>query len=252
MSPALRICVAVASDQPLVTEVIAAALSSKGFRCEVVRWPKAHEDGIHELDESVPCQLDPQVALMLSDFKPVDRIRAAAQLMVQVPAAWVVLAGVPRGPLWGALLEIGSVHVAPASTGLDQVAEILEAVADGEPVTSESERRQLVDSWAAVLTEQHEMRARLATMTPRESEVLQLLYAGTQVRTIARQLDVSEATVRTQVKRVLRKLDVRSQLAAVAALEHVRSADESAEGLDARLTTRWLGRDLAALSRATS
>ena len=228
MCPALPPRVAVASDQPLVTEVVVAALSSKGFECSVLGWPRVHDHVDDEVDEVPSCESHPDVALMISDFNPLSRIRGAALLMGAVPASWVVLAGLPRGPLWGALLELGSVHVAPATTGLDQAAELLEAVAAGKTVMPAAERRELVDAWFAVLTEKDEARARLDTMTPRESEVLHLLYAGTQVRTIARQLDVSEATVRTQVKRVLRKLDVRSQLAAVAALEQTRRAEARA------------------------
>ena len=49
----------------------------------------------------------------------------------------------------------------------------------------------------------------------RESQVLAELVAGRQVRQIAAEGSVSEATVRTQVKSVLSKLGVGSQLAAV-------------------------------------
>ena len=194
----------------------------------MLAWPRVHEHIDDEVHDVPLGESRPDVALMISDFNPLSRIRGAALLMGAVPASWVVLAGLPRGPLWGALLELGSVHVAPATTGLDQTAELLEAVVAGETVMPSRERRELVEAWFAVLTEKDEARARLDTMTPRESEVLHLLYAGTQVRTIARQLDVSEATVRTQVKRVLRKLDVRSQLAAVAALEQTRRAEARA------------------------
>nr|WP_253945550.1 helix-turn-helix transcriptional regulator [Nocardioides sp. zg-DK7169] len=54
-------------------------------------------------------------------------------------------------------------------------------------------------------------------LTRRELTILGLLYAGDNVGRIAAQLGVSEATVRSQVRAVLRKLAVNSQLAAVAA-----------------------------------
>jgi DNA-binding NarL/FixJ family response regulator len=238
MISAWRACVAVASDQPLVADVIAAALSDSGFQTSVLRWPGVDCAAVEEA--SLRRELLPDVALMVSDFDRPARIRSAVQLILEVPGSWVVLTGAPRGPLWGALLDMGSVHVAPATMGLQEVSEILLAVADGRSMIAEPERAELVGAWWTVLDEHEQVIARLATMTPRETEVLQLLYAGSPVRTIAEQLDVAEATVRTQVKRVLRKLDVRSQLAAVAAFEHLHRV-ESVNGSDVA-TTMWLGR----------
>jgi two-component system, NarL family, nitrate/nitrite response regulator NarL len=248
INSAWRARVAVASDQPLVSGVIAAALSGHGFECQVLRWPGGMDCEGVDRDAARPLGRCPDVALMVSDFDRVARIRSALQLIVEVPASWVVLTGVPRGPLWGALLEMGSLHVAPATTTLDEVTDILVEVSEGRAVTSEGARDELVGAWWTVLSEHEQLVARLATMTPRETEVLKLLYSGSPVRTIAKQLDVAEATVRTQVKRVLRKLDVSSQLAAVAAFEHIRRAEGSASGSDV-VTSMWLGRQRPALSR---
>jgi two-component system response regulator FixJ len=56
---------------------------------------------------------------------------------------------------------------------------------------------------------------RLDLLTPRERQVLGALIDGRTVRTISQDSVVSEATVRTQVKSILNKLEVSSQLAAV-------------------------------------
>lgn len=53
-------------------------------------------------------------------------------------------------------------------------------------------------------------------LTPRESEVLQLLAAGRHVHDIARDLGLSTFTTRDYVKSILKKLGARSQLEAVA------------------------------------
>ena len=53
-------------------------------------------------------------------------------------------------------------------------------------------------------------------LTPREREVLDLLAEGRQTRDIARELAVSGETVRSHVRAILRKLDVRTRAAAVA------------------------------------
>jgi RNA polymerase sigma factor (sigma-70 family) len=88
----------------------------------------------------------------------------------------------------------------------------------------EDEQHELTAAWHTLQAEQEDLAARVASMSPRETQVLEFLYAGTPVREIAELLEVSEATVRSQVKQVLRKLDVRSQLAAVAAFESAQHA----------------------------
>lgn len=53
-------------------------------------------------------------------------------------------------------------------------------------------------------------------LTARQVEVLQCLASGTNVRSIARQLGISETTARNHVAGILRRLDCHSQLEAVA------------------------------------
>jgi DNA-binding NarL/FixJ family response regulator len=53
-------------------------------------------------------------------------------------------------------------------------------------------------------------------LSPRESEVLGMLAAGTHAAAIARQLGISVHTVRGHVKKILSKLGCHSQLEAVA------------------------------------
>ena len=86
---------------------------------------------------------------------------------------------------------------------------------DGFPVMDRVAREELIAEWHQNRVENHEARRRLEDLTPREREVLRQLMQGHQVREIARLNVVSEATVRTQVKSILAKLEVSSQLAAV-------------------------------------
>lgn len=52
---------------------------------------------------------------------------------------------------------------------------------------------------------------RLASLSPREEEVLRHLMEGYRVKTIARKLLISQHTVRNHLKKIFAKLDVRSQ-----------------------------------------
>jgi DNA-binding NarL/FixJ family response regulator len=56
----------------------------------------------------------------------------------------------------------------------------------------------------------------LASLTPREKEILTLMIDGIDNRAVAERLHISYATVRTHVRSILGKLNARSQLDAVA------------------------------------
>jgi two-component system nitrate/nitrite response regulator NarL len=66
-------------------------------------------------------------------------------------------------------------------------------------------------------------------LTPRETEILGLLAEGQSNKVIARNLGISDGTVKLHVKAILRKLDVHSRVeAAVMAVEHGLRAKKSA------------------------
>ena len=58
-------------------------------------------------------------------------------------------------------------------------------------------------------------------LTPRETEILFLLAEGQSNKVIARNLDISDGTVKLHVKAILRKLNIHSRVeAAVMAVQH--------------------------------
>lgn len=71
-----------------------------------------------------------------------------------------------------------------------------------------------------------------ATLTPRETEVMLLLTEGRSNAEIARKLSVSEATVRTHVHHVLRKLGVGTRAQAVAMAYESQLIGEMSRKLD--------------------
>lgn len=220
---------AVASDQALIAESVRAALSGRGYDALVLRWPSTRVEppSRRAARRARPStrrrsRRQPDVVLVLSDLDRPDRISAAQLLISHLGAPCLVLAGAERGPLWGAVLDSGASLVLPTSTSLDEVTELLPEVADGTRVTGARRRRELVRAWRDYAEEQERLTVRLSSLTNREAEVLRLLYAGETVRTIVATSQVTEATVRSQVRAILRKLDVKSQVAAVAAYERVR------------------------------
>ncbi|GAB7006821.1 hypothetical protein JCM18899A_42940 [Nocardioides sp. AN3] len=224
-----RLRVLVASDQALIAEAVRAALASRGHDALVVRWPGEARSGEPRPGESRaqgPRQIPRkdaalEVGLLLSDVDRWSRIRTAMLVVERIRVPWVALTTSERGPAWGALLSAGARLVLPGTTRLDRISELLSAVAQEQLATPADERVELEAAWSEMRAHHDAVAERFARLSPREREVLRLMYTGSSVAQIAEMLEVSPATVRSQVKSVLRKLDVNSQLAAVAVFDDV-------------------------------
>lgn len=87
-------------------------------------------------------------------------------------------------------------------------------VRDGDALLSPTITRRLIERFApsdAAKT----LHRDLATLTPRELEILQHLSRGLSNAELAAQLHLSEATVKTHVTRILTKLDLRDRAQAI-------------------------------------
>ena len=91
----------------------------------------------------------------------------------------------------------------------------MERILDGLPVMTAEESKALLEAWVQQRAGSEQVWARFDRLTMRESQVLGPLMQGHAVREVARQGNTAETTVRTQVKAILAKLEVSSQLAAV-------------------------------------
>jgi len=126
----------------------------------------------------------------------------------------------------GECLEMGATDfVIKSEPFATLLAAISEAAAGGTRLRS-SQRERLLDEARRVRRAEHDNRAILEQLTARERCVLAALMEGKQAETIAADGGVSEATVRSQIRGVLTKLGVGSQLAAVATAHRVGWREE--------------------------
>jgi DNA-binding NarL/FixJ family response regulator len=204
-----RCHVAVTSDQSLIADSVGAALAGLDLVVSRPEWP--WHGRTPSLAETV------HVGVMLSELHPVARLTEAQHLARSVPVPWILLTDTRRGPVWGAMLEAGAVAVLPSTCSLDQLRAAVARVAAGEPIMDRQLATQLREAWRSVDSDGMGAMDRIRMLTPRETLVLGLLHDGEAVRQIAERLGVTQATVRTQVRGILRKLEVGNQLAAVAA-----------------------------------
>jgi two-component system nitrate/nitrite response regulator NarL len=116
---------------------------------------------------------------------------------------------------WGRCLHLGARAVVGKSGSLDAMVAVVRRLAQGLPAMPRAEREALMETWRRERAGSDGTRERFARLTRRERQVLGDLLAGLAVHDIAALDVVSEATVRTQVKSILAKLEVSSQLAAV-------------------------------------
>ena len=219
--------VAVASDQSLVAESVHRALRERGHATVVLRWPPTEaqrpDPPVQQAGRGPRAALPPpDVAVLLSELDRRATVDGARTLVRALPVPWLVLAGVARGPAWGALYESGATVVMPTDTDLDTVCNLVSRLGSGT-VRPPRPPGELLREWHDYSRHHDELSDRFETLTGREEQVLQQLHEGLAVRRIAEEGAVTEATVRSQVKAILRKLGVSSQIAAVAAYQEFRS-----------------------------
>ena len=118
-------------------------------------------------------------------------------------------------------MRLGARKVLSKTGALQQALSTVRRLHQGLPVVTREELESLLEAWARDRQAHDDVRRRLDLLTPRERQVLGALIEGRTVRAIAQDSVVSEATVRTQVKSILGKLEVSSQLAAVGLAHHI-------------------------------
>lgn len=205
--------VAIVDDHTLFAESLQVALSAEGYDARLgVGIGTGHSPGAVL---TAVLAMEPGIVLLdlgLAGYG--NGIRLISPL-AQSGIAVIVVTGSPDRAVWGEALRNGARKVLSKGAHLDEILATVRKVRDGRPVISRGEREQLLEEWRRHHVQVHAARQRLELLTRRESEVLGQLMEGLQVGDIARRSVVSVATVRTQVKSILAKLEVTSQLAAV-------------------------------------
>lgn len=113
-------------------------------------------------------------------------------------------------------LEAGAVGWIGVTTPLDEVDAALGRVMSGGSIIGRTERSQLLEHLRLERARSRRAQAIFEQLTHREALVLAALADGLSADEIARAHFVALTTIRSQIRSVLQKLGVKSQLAAVA------------------------------------
>lgn len=205
--------VLIVEDHRLFAEAVDLALTVEGYDVRRIEVPD--DPGSPGALVAAIVKQEPLVVLLDLDLGRFgDGVRLIEPIARSGANVIVVTGSIDRAR-WGDAVRSGARKVLSKSQPLSDILATVRRIIAGLPVMDREEREELVSEWNRFRFEAQGLRERLDMLTIRESEVLGHLMKGRAVREIAGLSVVSEATVRTQVKSILAKLEVSSQLAAV-------------------------------------
>jgi DNA-binding NarL/FixJ family response regulator len=169
-------------------------------------------DGIEAIDEVR--RREPDVVLMDIRMPELDGLSATRQLIAERPGLRVLaLTTFDLDEYVFEALRAGASGFLLKDAPAEELTNAIHVLARGDALLAPAVTRRIVEAFVAQ-PEPAEM-PDLGDLSPREVEVLRLLAAGCSNAQIARELVVSEATVKTHVSNILAKLRLRDRIHAV-------------------------------------
>jgi two-component system, NarL family, response regulator LiaR len=208
--------VIVADDDPIARRSIKQALSQPG----IVVIAEAH-DGREAVELCL--HYKPDVVLMDVVMPVLDGIQATKQIVDQQPGQLVIMLTSSDEDEFGFVgLRAGAAGFLSKDVDIDVLPQAARGAAAGEAVISRHLGMRLVEHLRKAPEPSTGMRPVKSPLTPREWEIIDLLCEQRTTDEIARTLVLSTETVRSHVKNILRKLDVRSREQAVEVAQAMR------------------------------
>jgi DNA-binding NarL/FixJ family response regulator len=158
----------------------------------------------------------PDVVLMDVRMPDLDGIAATRELLAGSPELKVAILTTfeDEDYIFGAL-SAGASGFLLKRTKPEELIAAIHPLAAGDSLLSPSVTRRVIERMAGQPVSDPAAARRLAELTPREREVLELIAQGLSNSEIAAAFVIEESTVKTHVKRILMKLRLRDRVQAV-------------------------------------
>lgn len=214
--------VLVVDDHPLISRSLVIALGGQDIEAAAVP--------IGRMDDIVAAIRRHPPGLVVLDLNLGDpRSGAGSGLQLVEPLrelGWsvLILTGARDTAMIADAIARGAVGWVSKTEPFEKLLDTVVDAANGREVLSAEDRDDLVRLHDTVRNRRHDLGLRLNQLTKRERQVLDRLAEGHSAADIAWEFTVSIATVRAQIRSILAKLDVQSQLAAVAMLHAAQKA----------------------------
>jgi two-component system nitrate/nitrite response regulator NarL len=203
--------VLIVEDHALLADGLAVSLRREGLTVEVA------DGSSFETIMGAAWRLRPDVILL--DLMLGENVGLSIPLIAQLRdtgARVLILTGVIDPALLGSCVEAGAAGLVSKSESFDAVLDKLLRAVRRQTTLHATERERMLASLRDRRAEERERLAPFTRLTARERVVLRALTEGASAEEIATSSFVSMATVRSQIRSILEKLAVHSQVAAVA------------------------------------
>lgn len=207
--------IAIIEDHGLIAQTLATALTASGREVDIVP-PPANGDLLTAIGSA-----GHDLVLLDLDLGPWGDATHMISRVADAGLPVVMVTGVDDPVRRAACVAAGAVGVVSKSSGFDALLDAVDRALRHGSLLSEHERQEHLALHRDHLRDEETRLAPFEDLSTREAQVLGELMAGRSVDEIARGAVVTVATVRTQVRAILRKLDTTSQ---VAAIGHARDA----------------------------
>ena len=217
-----RITVVIADGDPLSRRVVRDVLQSRPGL--VVAAEAA--DGVEAVE--LAAHYKPSVVLTEAQLPRLDGIEVTRRICEQSPETRVVIFTVDvTEDIALRALRAGAVGILPKSDPLESVARSLCGVVSGEAAISRDLTMRLVERVRTVPEGFAGMRPVKSPLTPREWEVLDLISGGATTPQAAKSLLLTEDTVYSHIKNIMRKLGVHSRSEAIERAHQLRHPESA-------------------------
>ena len=173
-------------------------------------------DAVAAVDRSA--ELLPDVVLLDVRMPKGSGIEACAQIKGVAPSARIIMLTISdeEADLYEAI-KAGATGYLLKEISIDEVASAVRAVHDGQSLISPAMASKLLTEFALMAKRSNDRSEQVPTprLTERELEVLKLVARGLNNRDIARELYISENTVKNHIRNILEKLQLHSRMEAV-------------------------------------